>query len=174
MRTIENNKITSKLFREDIRNKKNIKNFERIFEIKIADFLSEYDYDEIDEFPIEIKNRGIMIGFMAATIKVPPQIEYIDFDICNYPENISFLNKSIPLNSDFSESKKIEKHLIPCSNLRIYYSLYNIKQVDRIIFQDENIRYELLINEDVAISRIRICFNENESNINMRTYYPFE
>lgn len=174
MKIKENSKITSELFCKDIRMKDLGEDFERIFGVKMTDLLSEYEYDEIDEFPIEIKNKGIMIGFMAETIKVPPQIEYIDLDIYNYPQNINYLANTISITIDSFKSKNIEEYLTSCTNLRIYYSLYNIKQIDRIVFLNENLRYELLINEYFAISRIRICFNDNESTVDMRTFYPFD
>jgi len=172
MKTIEYKKIPT-LFRNDIRNKEIMENFEKVFEIEITDLLSGYDYDEIDEFPIKIEGKGIMIGFIAETIKTPPQIEYIDLDIHNYSENMSYMNKIIPLGSEFLKAEKIVEYLTPYSNFRIYFSLYNLKQIEKIIFQHENLRYELLINEGIAISRVRICFNETESDINMRTYHPF-
>ncbi|SHF13209.1 hypothetical protein [Pedobacter caeni] len=174
MRTIEGNKIASKLFREDIRSKDFNKEFERIFEIKIEDFLSDYEYDEIDEFPIEIENRGIMIGFIAKTIKVPPQIAYIDLDVYNHPQHIGYLAKKIPVPSAFKKSADIDKHLTPFDNLRLYYSLYNPEQIDRIIFHYENLRYELSLTGDHVVSRIRVCLAENESTINMSTYYLFD
>lgn len=49
MSKVESNKIASNLFQEDIRNNDLKKDFEKIFEIKIEDFLSDYEYDEIDE-----------------------------------------------------------------------------------------------------------------------------
>lgn len=174
MKIIENKKITSVLFHKDIRNEEFAKDFEKLFKIEILDFLSDYEYDEIDEFPIEIMNKGIMIGFMAETIKVPPQIEYVDLDVYNYPENINYLEKIINIKSDFLGIEEIKRCLSPCSNLRIYYSIHNMKELDRIIFQDKGLRYELSITENIAISRIRICFGESESDMNMRTYYPFE
>jgi hypothetical protein len=173
MKTLDINKVTSKLFCKDIRDKNFNEYFGEIFGLEITDFLSEYDYDEIDEYPIEIENKGIMIGFIAETIKVPPQIEYIDLDIHNYPQNINFSAKTIPHNFGFLKSEDIEKHLTPCANLRVYHSLYDIKQIDRVIFQNEDLRYELLIDEDHILTRIRICFNENESSVDMRTFYPF-
>ena len=69
MSTIENIKITSELFLNDIRKKSINGYFEKIFNIKISTMLDDYDdYDEIDEVPIKIENRGIMIGFIAETI----------------------------------------------------------------------------------------------------------
>lgn len=173
MKTIENNKIISKLFQEDIRNENLLKDFEKIFKVNIIDLLSDYDYDEIDEFPIEIENKGIMIGFMAETVKVPPQIEYIDFDIFRYPQNTKFLKKVVSLNTDFSKTENIKKEFSPCSNFRIFYNLHKPLEIDRIVFEYEDLRYELLINEENAIYRIRICFSENATNTNMRTHYPF-
>lgn len=174
MSTMESNKIASNLFQENIRNKDFKKNFEKIFEIKIEDFLSEYEYDEIDEFPIEIENRGIMIGFIAETIKVPPQIAYIDIDVFNYPQNIGYLAKKIPVQPAIKNPADIQEHLTPFDNLRIYYSLYNQEQIDRIIFQYEDLRYELSLTKDSVITRIRVCMAEIESNINMSTYYLFD
>ncbi|MDA3613827.1 hypothetical protein [Polluticaenibacter yanchengensis] len=174
MKTIERNKITSKLFRKNIRDKDFNKEFEKIFEIKIKDFLSEYEYDEIDEFPIEIESRGIMIGFSAETIKMPAQIEYIDLEVRHYPQNIAYLSKEIPLNFNIKNSEDFARHLTPFNNLKIYYSLYNQKQLDRTVFQYEDLRYELSLTVDGVISRIRVCFAEDESNINMRTYYLFD
>jgi len=174
MSTMESNKIASNLFQEDIRNKDFKKNFEKIFEIKIEDFLSDYEYDEIDEFPIEIENRGIMIGFIAQTIKVPPQIAYIDLDVYNHPPNTGYLAKKIPVPSAIKNPADIQEYLTPFNHLRIYYSLYNAEQIDRIIFQYEDLRYELSLTGDQVISRIRVCLPENESTINMSTYYLFD
>ncbi|PQL93821.1 hypothetical protein [Apibacter adventoris] len=170
---MENNKITSHLFCEDIRNENLKKIFENIFKFKITDLLSDYDYDEIDEFPFEIEKKGIMIGFIAETIKVQPQIEYIDLDTYNYPKNINYLIKRIPYKFDSLNIENISNCLTECSYLRIYYSLYNINQVNRIIFQYEDLRYELLINENLVVVRIRVYFYKIESSIDMRTYYPF-
>lgn len=174
MRTEEHNKITSELFRKDIRTKDFNKGFEKIFKIKVEDFLSDYEYDEIDEFPIEMEGRGIMIGFAAETIKMPPQVEYVDIDVYKYPLNIDYLVKKIPTLSPYKKSEDIEEHLAPFENLRIYYSLDDLKQLDRVIFEYEGLRYELSVNRDAVISRIRVCFAENESSINMRTYYLFD
>lgn len=174
MRTTGDNQITSKLFRTDIRNIDFNKEFEKVFQIKISDFLSEYEYDEIDEFPIEMEDSGIMIGFIAETNKTPAQIAYIDLDVHNYPQHTDSLVKQIHLDADFGKSAYIEKHLAPFANLRIYYSLYDQNKVDRIIFQFEDLRYELSLNKEIVVCRIRICFAENESNINMKTYYLFD
>ncbi|QIH33141.1 hypothetical protein [Sphingobacterium sp. DR205] len=172
MSTIESNKIASNLFQEDIRSKDFKKYFEKIFEIKIEDFLS--DYDEIDEFPVEIEDKGIMIGFIAQTTKVPPQISYIDLDVVNYPINTGYLAKEVPVQSLIKNPTDIQAHLIPFQNLRIYYSLYNQDQIDRIIFQYQDLRYELSLTKDSVITRIRVCIAEIESNINMSTYYLFD
>ncbi|WP_164463951.1 hypothetical protein [Chryseobacterium sp. G0186] len=51
MSAIEGKLITSQLFGEDIRSKDFNKEFEKIFELEIEDFLSEYEYDEI---PVKI------------------------------------------------------------------------------------------------------------------------
>lgn len=171
---MESNKIASNLFQEDIRNKDFKKEFEKIFEIKIEDFLSDYEYDEIDEFPIEIESRGIMIGFIAQTIKVPAQIAYIDLDVFNNPQNIGYLAKKIPVQSAIKNPADIQAHLTPFKNLRIYYSLFNQEQIDRIIFRFEDLRYELSLTKDSVITRVRIYIAEIESNINMSTYYLFE
>lgn len=174
MRTEENSTITSKLFRQDIRNKDFNQAFEKIFGIKIATLLSGYAYDELDELPVEIENKGIMVGFIAETIKVPAQIAYIDIAIYNYPQHIAYLAKQIPVNTTFKKPEDIETHLMPFTNGRIYYSLFNLQQMDRIIFQYEDLRYELSLNNDGILSRIRVCIAENESTINMRTYYLFD
>lgn len=171
---MERNKIASNLFGADIRNKGFKKDFEKIFEIKIEDFLSEYEYDEIDEFPIEIESKGIMIGFIAQTIKVSPQISYIDLDVFNYQQNTHYLPKIIPVQSAIKNPADIQEHLTPFNNLRIYYSLYNQEQIDRIIFQYEDLRYELSLTKDSVITRIRVCIAEIESTINMSTYYLFD
>lgn len=171
---MEGKKISLNLFRKDLRSKDFNEEFEKVFEIKIEDFLSEYEYDEIDEFPIEIENRGIMIGFIAETVKVSPQIACIDLDVHNCPRNIDYLAKKIPIHSAFKNSGDIDEHLTPFNNLRVYYSLFNSEQIDRIIFQHEDLRYELSLTADHVISRIRICIAENESNINMSTYYLFD
>ncbi|AZA79579.1 hypothetical protein EG347_19815 [Chryseobacterium sp. G0186] len=174
MNAIEDRPITSKLFGKDIRSKDFIKEFEKIFEIEIEDFLSDYEYDEIDEFPIEMENRGIMIGFCAETTKVPSQIEYIDLEVYNHPRNIGYSAKKIPVHADFKNSEDVEVHLTPFNNIRIYYSLYDGKKIDWIIFQHEDLRYELALNKDALIARIRVCLAENESTVNMRTYYLFD
>lgn len=174
MSTIESNNLVSTLFQQDIRNKDFSGEFEKIFEIKMADFLSDYEYDEIDEFPIEIEKRGIMIGFIAKTTKVPPQIAYIDLDVFNYPQNTGYLAKKIPAQSAIKNPDDIQAHLTPFNHLRIYYSLNNPEHIDRIIFQYEDFRYELSLNKDSVISRIRVCLAENESTINMSTYYLFD
>ncbi|SUJ02495.1 Uncharacterised protein [Sphingobacterium spiritivorum] len=174
MRATGDNQITSKLFRTDIRRNDFIKEFEKVFQIKMDDFLSEYEYDEIDEFPVEMEDSGIMIGFIAETNKTPAQIAYIDLDVHNYPQHTDSLVKQIPLDSDFGKSAYIEQHLVPFTYLRIYYSLYDQNKVDRIIFQFEDLRYELSLNKETVICRVRICFSENESNINMSTYYLFD
>lgn len=73
-----NNKIHAELFCTDIQNK----NTERIFEKLFEELLFDYDeYDEIDEEPIEIEDKGVMIGFLPETSKEPAHIEYIDLDI---------------------------------------------------------------------------------------------
>ncbi|OJV54688.1 MAG: hypothetical protein BGO31_06885 [Bacteroidetes bacterium 43-16] len=174
MSAIEGKLITSQLFGKDIRSKDFNKEFEKIFELEIEDFLSEYEYDEIDEFPVEIENRGIMIGFSAETIKASPQIEYIDLEVYKNPQNIDFLAKKIPVHADFKTSEEVEANLTPFNNLRIYYSLYDKQKIDMVIFQHEDLRYELALNEDAVIARIRVCFAEYESTINMRTYYLFD
>lgn len=174
MRTEENSTITSKLFRQDLRNKDFNQAFEKIFGIKMEDLLSGYAYDELDEIPVEMEDRGIMIGFIAETIKVPAQIAYIDIAIYNYPQHIAYLTKQIPVNTSFKKPADIETHLMPFTSCRIYYSLLNLKQMDRIIFQYEDLRYELSLNEEGVLSRIRVCIAENESNINMKTYYLFD
>lgn len=168
------NKITASLFNRDIREDRFNNDFKDIFGIEIVELLEDYDYDEIDEFPFEIENRGIMIGFSAETIKVAPQIEYIDLEIIDHADNINYLTKTIPRKLDSSNQKSIEAYLVPFQYLKIYYSLYNISKVDRIIFHDGDLRYELSVNNNLQIYRIRVCFNEDISSINMRTYYPFE
>lgn len=174
MSTLEGKTIASQLFGRDIRNKDFNKEFQKIFEIGIEDFLSDYEYDEIDEFPIEIDNKGIMIGFSAETVKAPPKIEYIDLEVYNNPQNIGYLAKKIPVNVYLRKSEDIEAHLTSFSNLRIYYSLYDSDKIDMIIVQQDELRYELALNEDAVIARIRVCLSELESNINMRTYYLFD
>lgn len=174
MSTIESNKIVPTLFQKDIRNEDFSKEFEKIFKIIIADFLSDYEYDEIDEFPIEIEKKGIMIGFIAETTKVPPQIAYIDLNVLKYPQNTGCLAKQIPVQSTVKNPADIQAHLTPFNQLRTYYSLDNPEHIDRIIFQYEDLRYELSLNKDSVISRIRVCLAEIESNINMSAYYLFD
>ena len=174
MRMGENGNITSKLFRQEIRNEDVNQAFEKIFGITIEDLLSGYAYDELDEWPVEIENKGIMIGFIAETIKVPAQIAYIDVDVYNHPQHIVYLVKQIPVNTPFKKPADIETHLMPLKNCRIYYSLFNLQQMERIIFQYEDLRYELSLNKEGVLSRIRVCIAENESSINMKTYYLFD
>lgn len=173
MSMIEDSRISSTLFCKDIRNKEFKKAFEKIFEMKIEDFLAGYEYDELDEFPVEMESRGIMIGFIAETNKTPPQIAYIDVDVHHYPQHIGCLVKTLPEDTSFVNSASLQEYLAPCENLRVYHFLYNREQTDRIIFQSEGLRYELSINEASAISRVRVCLAEIESDINMRTYYLF-
>lgn len=174
MSMTESNKITSQLFRKDISNKDFNQAFEKVFGIKIEDLLSEYAYDELDEFPVEMENRGIMIGFIAETIKAPAQIAYIDMNVYHHPQHMDYLAKKIPVNTAFKKSADIDGYLTPFTHCRIYHSLDNLQQLDRIIFQQEDLRYELSLNGEAVISRIRVCFAEHESNINMRTYYLFD
>lgn len=59
-----NNKIQRELFCTDLQNKNTESIFEKLFETSIEELLSDYDeYDEIDEYPIEINDKGVMIGF---------------------------------------------------------------------------------------------------------------
>lgn len=175
MSTIENIKITSELFLNDIRKKSINGYFEKIFNIKISTMLDDYDdYDEIDEVPIKIENRGIMIGFIAETIKTPPQIEYVDLDIRNHPENLQLLTNTDFINLDFSKLELVKKYLTKYHSCIIYFSLYNNRKIDKVIFQDKELRYELSIDDKYSIYRIRICCNEVKSTINMRRYYSFE
>lgn len=165
-----NNKINSELFRTDIQNKNIVRKFEQLFGISIEELLSDYDeYDEIDEEPIEIEDKGIMIGFLPETVKEPAQIEYVDLDIRNSPDNMEYLSVMLP---DFFDVQ-IEKILSPYGSLRIYYSLYDTEKPAIIVFHHENLRYELLLTDELAINRIRVCFCENDSTVNMRTYHPF-
>ncbi|GAB3022775.1 hypothetical protein GCM10027051_29480 [Niabella terrae] len=174
MKPVEKNKITSNLFRKNIRTDDFKLLFERIFEVDIEELLVGGEYDEIDEFPIELDSKGIMIGFSAETVKAKLQIEYIDLDVINHHHNFLRLLKEIPRNSNFLKLELIQENLTPCDNLRIYYSIYNLKKIDRVIFQHEDLRYELSINDDSVVSRIRVCIAEIESSINMRTYYLFD
>lgn len=175
MSTTESVKITSELFHHDIREKEIIEYFFKIFNVKIEAILHNYDdYDEIDEIPIKIENKGIMIGFIAETIKTPPQIEYVDLDIKNHPENLNILTNIDFINFDFSKLELLEKSLAKYHNHIVYFSLYDNRQIDKVIFQDKDLRYELLINNKYYIYRIRICYNDVKSTINMRTYYSFE
>ena len=153
-----NNKIHAELFCTDIQNKNTERIFEKLFETSIEELLSDYDeYDEIDEEPIEIEDKDVMIGFLPETSKEPAHIEYIDLDIKSNPGNMEYL--SVTLSS--------------YKNLRIFYSLYDTEKPEVIVFHHENLRYELLVTEKLSISRIRVCRSENESTVNMRTYYPF-
>lgn len=165
-----NNKIQRELFCTDIQNKNTESIFEKLFETSIEELLSDYDeYDEIDEYPIEINDKGVMIGFLAETSKEPARIEYIDLDIESFPDNMDYLSVTLPVFFD----AQIETALSSYENLRIYYSLYDIDKPEIIVFHHENLRYELLVTEKLSISRIRVCRSENESTIDMRTYYPF-
>lgn len=161
-----NNKIHAELFCTDIQNK----NTERIFEKLFEELLFDYDeYDEIDEEPIEIEDKCVMIGFLPETSKEPAQIEYIDLDIKSNPDNMEYLSVTLPASFDV----QIEAALSSYKNLRIFYSLYDTEKPEVIVFHHENLRYELLVTEKLSISRIRVCRSENESTVNMRTYYPF-
>lgn len=165
-----NNKIQRELFCTDLQNKNTESIFEKLFETSIEELLSDYDeYDEIDEDPIEINDKGVMIGFLAETSKEPARIEYIDLDIESFPDNMDYLSVTLPVFFD----AQIETALSSYENLRIYYSLYDIDKPEIIVFHHENLRYELLVTEKLSISRIRVCRSENESTIDMRTYYPF-
>ncbi len=165
-----NNKIQRELFCTDIQNKNTESIFEKLFETSIEELLSDYDeYDEIDEDPIEINDKGVMIGFLAETSKEPARIEYIDLDIESFPDNMDYISVTLPVSFD----AQIETALSSYENLRIYYSLYDIDKPEIIVFHHENLRYELLVTEKLSISRIRVCRSENESTIDMRTYYPF-
>lgn len=165
-----NNKIQRELFCTDLQNKNTESIFEKFFETSIEELLSDYDeYDEIDEYPIEINDKGVMIGFLAETSKEPARIEYIDLDIESFPDNMDYLSVTLPVFFD----AQIETALSSYENLRIYYSLYDIDKPEIIVFHHENLRYELLVTEKLSISRIRVCRSENESTIDMRTYYPF-
>lgn len=165
-----NNKIQRELFCTDLQNKNTESIFEKLFETSIEELLSDYDeYDEIDEYPIKINDKGVMIGFLAETSKEPARIEYIDLDIESFPDNMDYLSVTLPVFFD----AQIETALSSYENLRIYYSLYDIDKPEIIVFHHENLRYELLVTEKLSISRIRVCRSENESTIDMRTYYPF-
>lgn len=165
-----NNKIQRELFCTDLQNKNTESIFEKLFETSIEELLSDYDeYDEIDEYTIEINDKGVMIGFLAETSKEPARIEYIDLDIESFPDNMDYLSVTLPVFFD----AQIETALSSYENLRIYYSLYDIDKPEIIVFHHENLRYELLVTEKLSISRIRVCRSENESTIDMRTYYPF-
>lgn len=165
-----NNKIQRELFCTDLQNKNTESIFEKLFETSIEELLSDYDeYDEIDEYPIEINDKGVMIGFLAETSKEPARIEYIDLDIESFLDNMDYLSVTLPVFFD----AQIETALSSYENLRIYYSLYDIDKPEIIVFHHENLRYELLVTEKLSISRIRVCRSENESTIDMRTYYPF-
>lgn len=165
-----NNKINSELFHTDIRNKNTERIFEQLFDTSIEELLSDYDeYDEIDEEPIEIEDKGVMIGFLPETVKEPAQIEYIDLDIRNNPNNMEYLSIILPASFD----TQIEKTLSSYDSLRIYYSLYDTEKPKIIVFHHANLRYELLLTDEHTISRIRVCFSENESTANMRTYHSF-
>lgn len=164
-----NNKIKSELFRTDLQDKNTVRKFEQLFGISIEELLSDYDeYDEIEEEPIEIEDKGVMIGFLPKTVKNPAQIEYVDLDIRSNSNNIEFLSVKLPN----SFNTQIEKTLSPYGSLRIYYSLYDTEKPEIIVFHHENLRYELLLT-NLAINRIRVCSSENDSTVNMRTYYPF-
>ena len=118
---------------------------------------------------IEIEDKGVMIGFLPETSKEPAHIEYIDLDIKSNPGNMEYLSVTLPVSFDV----QIETALSSYKNLRIFYSLYDTEKPEVIVFHHENLRYELLVTEKLSISRIRVCRSENESTVNMRTYYPF-
>ena len=96
-----NNKIHAELFCTDIQNKNTERIFEKLFETSIEELLSDYDeYDEIDEEPIEIEDKCVMIGFLPETSKEPAQIEYIDLDIKSNPDNMEYLSVTLPASFD--------------------------------------------------------------------------
>lgn len=96
-----NNKIHAELFCTDIQNKNTERIFEKLFETSIEELLSDYDeYDEIDEEPIEIEDKGVMIGFLPETSKEPAHIEYIDLDIKSNPGNMEYLSVTLPVSFD--------------------------------------------------------------------------
>lgn len=82
---------------------------------------------------------------------------------------MEYLSVTLPVSFDV----QIETALSSYKNLRIFYSLYDTEKPEVIVFHHENLRYELLVTEKLSISRIRVCRSENESTVNMRTYYPF-
>ncbi|WP_158978800.1 hypothetical protein [Cellulophaga sp. L1A9] len=166
-------KITSDLFLKDIRDN----SFKKLINISLAinldEVLADYELDEIDEYPIDIDDKGIMIGFGAETIKVPPRIEYIDLNIKNNPNSINYLEKKIDINQDFSNLNSIKKQLAPYSHIRVFYKISDLKTIKQIVFEYLNLRYELIITENNELLRIRLSKHENESDINMRPVYAF-
>lgn len=172
---MEKRKITTDLLNKDIRDSNVKEEFEKIFDFKLEDFLSDYEYDEIDEYPIEVTNQGMLIGFIAETIKVPPQIEYVDIDVINYPTNSSFISKEIFIEKNFPKVIDIKKDFDPHVEVIAFYDLNNSDKISRIVLIENDLRYELIFNNTNKVIRVRVCKadNDNQSNINMRTYYPF-
>lgn len=165
------NKITPALFCTDIDDRKIENLFKSVFDTSIKELLCDYDeYDEIDAEPIEIEDRGIMIGFLAETSKEAAQIEYIDLDIFNHHKNLEFLSISLPKVID----KTIEDFVSNLESPRIFYSIHDMDTPERVIFYHNGLRYELLLDCNLAISRIRVFVEKDDSTVNMRTYYPFE
>ena len=165
------NKITPALFCTDIDNRKTENLFKSVFDTSIEELLCDYDeYDEIDAEPIEIGTRGIMIGFLAETSKEPAQIEYIDLDILNHHDNLKFLLIDPPKVID----KTVENFVSNFENPRIFYSIYDMNTLERVIFYHNGLRYEFLLNNNFEINRIRVLVEKDDSTVNMRTYYTFK
>ncbi|MEQ2808320.1 hypothetical protein [Phocaeicola vulgatus] len=165
------NKITPVLFCTDIDDKKIENLFKSVFDTSIEELLYDYDeYDEIDAEPIEIGTRGIMIGFLAETSKEPAQIEYIDLDILNHHENLELLSIVLPKVID----KTVEDFVSNFENPKIFYSINDMDNPERVIFYHNGLRYELLLGSNLEICRIRVFVEKDDSTVNMRTYYSFE
>lgn len=165
------NTITPTLFCTDIDDKKTKTLFKSIFGISIEELLCDYEeYDEIDSEPIEIEGRGIMIGFLAETSKEPAQIEFIDLEIHNNYENLELLSIVLPKVFD----KQNDYFVSNFENTRIFYSIHDMNIPEKVIFYHNGLRYELLLDNNLKISRIRTFMEKEDSIVNMRTYYSFE
>ena len=136
-------------------------------DILILTDLNEAVYTMIDPFTEVIQIQGrFRNGFNSLTHISNVKI---DLDIKSNPGNMEYLSVTLPVSFDV----QIETALSSYKNLRIFYSLYDTEKPEVIVFHHENLRYELLVTEKLSISRIRVCRSENESTVNMRTYYPF-
>jgi len=168
------NKIDPSLFLEDIRDHNFKKKFHKVLAIYLESLIGDYDFDEIDEEPFEVLEKGIMIGFGAKTIQLPPRIEYIDLNIKGNPETIQYIKEENLSVIDFNSQENITRNLQSFSKLRLYYCLDNLKKIDQITFVNLGLKYVFMLDCDCKLSRVRIVRDENNTDINMRTVYEFE